>query len=216
MYKIYINEIPLILIDRDLLSYKDQEDPNILVGKYTGKIKHLLQYIDLCEKGSPDLKKVVIFSDNFKTLKKDFLSLFVINEAAGGLIQNEKNEFLFIYRRGFWDMPKGKLEKGETKKQTAIREVNEETGIKNITIIKKLGVTKHVFKNKVGIRIIKKSYWYLMKSPKQTLKPQATEDIEEAVWMTMNDFLSSKTPIYKNILDILDIYEKQLALSNGL
>ncbi|MBK8388065.1 MAG: NUDIX domain-containing protein [Saprospiraceae bacterium] len=209
MYKIYINEIPLILKQKELVTVAEQEDSTILLAKYTGKLKHLLQYIDLCEKGT-SINKIILYAEDYKQLKRDFLSLFVINKAAGGLIMNEFGETLFIFRRGFWDMPKGKFEKGETKKQTALREVNEETGIKQIEIKYKIGVTNHVFKNKAGIRIIKKSYWYLMQCPKQKLIPQSAEDIEEAVWMTIPDFLSNCKPIYKNILDIIEKYQNKV------
>lgn len=202
MYKIYINEIPLILKPRDLVRKAEKEEKTTLVAKYAGKSRHLLQYIDLCEKGT-DYEKVVIFSDDYKQLKKDLLSLFVVNEAAGGLIRNELNEYLFIYRRGFWDLPKGKLEKGETKKETAIREVIEEVGIKKPLIKRKLTITNHVFRNKSGQRILKKSHWYLMEVPKQKLKPQTTEDIDQAIWLEEEIFLRECKPIYKNILDVL-------------
>lgn len=206
MYKIYINEIPLILKPRNLVRKGEKEQKNVLVAKYAGKSRHLLQYIDLCEKGT-EMEKVIIYSDDYKQLKKDFLSLMVVNEAAGGLIRNEFNEFLFIYRRGFWDLPKGKLEAGETKKETALREVNEEVGIKKPNIIRKLTITNHVFRNKSGQRILKKSHWYLMDSPKQKLKPQTTEDIDQAVWLKEEAFLSQCKPIYKNILDVLHMHK---------
>ena len=208
MYKIYINEIPLILKHKELLKKEEQENKNVLVAKYTGKTRHLLQYVDLCEKGTPT-EKIIIYSSDYKQLKKDFLSLFVINKAAGGLIKNELNEFLFIFRRGFWDLPKGKLELGETKKQTAIREVNEETGIVNMQIVSKLGITNHLFKNKSGVRLIKKSFWYLMTTSKQKLIPQTTEDIDKAIWLNLEDFYATCKPIYGNIKDILQVYEEE-------
>ncbi len=120
------------------------------------------------------------------------------------MIRNELGEFLFIFRRGFWDLPKGKIEEGETKKEAAIREVIEETGLKEVEIVEKLAVTKHTFRNRLGKRIIKKSHWYLMVSKKQELIPQTSEDIVQAVWLTIENFRKDCHPVYANILDVID------------
>ncbi|MBP6399006.1 MAG: NUDIX domain-containing protein, partial [Saprospiraceae bacterium] len=100
--------------------------------------------------------------------------------------------------------PKGKIEEGETKKEAAIREVIEETGLKEVEIVEKLAVTKHTFRNRLGKRIIKKSHWYLMVSKKQELIPQTSEDIEQAVWLTIETFRKDCHPVYANILDVID------------
>lgn len=192
----------VILKSTQDLRKKDIDFPGVLLSKYTGKVKHLLNIIDLCEKGTKSTM-VIIHFDDFIKLKKDFKSLFITNEAAGGLIFSEKDECLFIFRRGFWDLPKGKLEKNETKKMTALREVNEETGIVGAEIVRKICVTNHTFKNKSGVRILKKSYWYEMKAQEQKLKPQNSEDIEKALWMSVPKFLEKCKPVYKNILDVL-------------
>lgn len=200
-YKIYINEVKVLLIDSADLHHYEANDET-LVALYLGKVKHLLNYIDLCEK-SPKIKTLILHYENFRELKKDFQSLFETNEAGGGLIRNELGEFLFIFRRGFWDLPKGKIEEGETKKEAAVREVIEETGLVEVEIVEKLLVTKHTFRNRLGKRIIKKSHWYLMVSKKQELIPQTSEDIEKAVWLTVDDFLKDCHPVYANILDVL-------------
>jgi len=206
MYKIYINEVPVILKSTQDLTEKDINTPGVLLSKYTGKVKYLLNIIDLCEKGTRSTK-VIIHYDDFITMKKDFKGLFVVNEAAGGLIFSEKNECLFIFRRGFWDLPKGKTEKDETKEMTALREVNEETGLIGASIVRKLCVTNHCFKNKSGIRILKKSIWYEMKATEQKLKPQKSEDIDKAVWMSIPKFLEKCKPVYRNIIDVLKAYQ---------
>lgn len=205
-YKIYINEVKVLLIDSaDLHHYPAHDDT--MVALYLGKVKHLFNYIDLCEK-APKISTLIIHYENFRELKKDFLSVFEINEAGGGLIRNELGEFLFIFRRGFWDLPKGKIEEGETKKEAAIREVIEETGLKEVEIVEKLAVTKHTFRNRLGKRIIKKSHWYLMVSKKQELIPQTSEDIEKAVWLTIETFRLDCHPVYANILDVLEALDE--------
>lgn len=206
IYKIYINEVELILTAPSNLDKFNDGSPTTLVGNYTGKIKQLLNYIDLCEKGSK-YSKVIICHADFLKMYEQFKSLYLILKAAGGLIKNESDEFLFIFRRGYWDLPKGKIEFDETKKQAAIREVEEETGIKNVILEKKICKTYHTYRLKQGKRIIKKSYWYLMTAPKQTLIPQEAEDIEKAEWMTIAAFKENCHPVYKNILEVIEKYE---------
>lgn len=78
-----------------------------------------------------------------------------------------------------------------------MREIEEETGIGKMEIIHKLGVTRHTYRSNVGKRIIKKSHWYLIETVKQKLKPQVTEDIEKAQWMTLDTFLEKKKSLPK-------------------
>lgn len=203
MYKIYINEVQCILIsskDYEKLSFT--EDQRILSGIYMGKLKQLLTYIDMCEKQSKIDVLVIHYSD-FDKLYQDFTSLFKIQIAAGGLIRNENGQYLFIFRRGFWDLPKGKVEKNETKREGAVREVIEETGLKKVKLLYKISITHHTFKNKQGVRIIKTSHWYMMSAANQVLIPQSEEDIEKAEWIGLDEFLATHTPVYKNIIDVI-------------
>lgn len=211
MYKIYINEQALILCSTEDLKNISKSNSRI-VSKYFGKKKYLLNYIDMLEKGS-SFSSVIIHSDDFEQLKKDFKSLYIRSRAGGGLIINEKNEILFIHRRGFWDLPKGKIEKEETIKECAIREVKEETGIKKVKVISRLTVTRHQYKQK-GVRYLKFVRWYIMESKSQELVPQLEEDIERASWMTLEKFYSKPRKVYKNIIDVLDAYEESLKTIN--
>jgi 8-oxo-dGTP pyrophosphatase MutT (NUDIX family) len=105
-------------------------------------------------------------------------------EAAGGLVRNQKGEWLFIHRNGMWDLPKGKLEKGETIEKCAVREAAEECGIAEPTIIKPLKPTYHTYTLK-GQRILKPTYWYLMQSSDTSeLIPQTEEGITEVTWVS--------------------------------
>ena len=205
MYKIYINEVPVLLMSTQDMPFFHVEIGARLI-EYSGRVRDLKDFVLECEKGMHK-GAVILHYHQFDVLKKDFKSLFGQISAAGGLVQNNKNEFLFIFRRGFWDLPKGKLEPNEKKKETAIREVQEETGATNLEIIKKIAVTRHTYKNRNGLRIIKKSHWFLMRTTSQKLRPQKSEDITKAIWMDLNYFFSNCTPVFKNIVEVLQAYQ---------
>lgn len=179
-----------------------------LIARYAGQVKHLHNFVDLAEKGGK-YTRITIYHHNYKKLSKDFKGLFTVIEAGGGLVVNEYDEILFIFRRGHWDLPKGKLERGEKKKDAALREVEEETGIEGLELGKKICVTNHVYKNKSGKRLIKKSHWYHMTADKMDLIPQIEEDITDAKWMSMEKFNSRKRVVFSSITKVLDKYVKQ-------
>jgi 8-oxo-dGTP pyrophosphatase MutT (NUDIX family) len=203
MYKIYINDTKIVLLPSKNVSKPKVEDKENIIVRYNGKSNHLLSFIDMCEK-TDRYKSICIHSSDIDTLISDFEGLFKTVEAAGGAVVNEKNQILFIHRRGSWDLPKGKMEYKESRRQAAKREVAEETGISNIQLDKKLTVTKHTYQNRSGKRCIKLTHWYLMFTRKQKLVPQVEEDIERTEWMTLDKFFSKKRKVYKNILDVLD------------
>ena len=202
MYKIYINDTPLMLINtKDVTNIPTNDDKNML-ARYTGNYRMLLNYIDMLEKNTR-FDSLTLFSENDDKLIDDFKRHFKIIEAAGGLVLNQKDEMLFIYRRGFWDLPKGKIDKGEDPPTAAVREVQEETGIQDVIITKTVGKTWHSYKTKKGKRILKKTYWYLMKTPETELTPQVEEDIEIATWIDASVFLASDKKAYKSIEEIV-------------
>ena len=92
---------------------------------------------------------------------KDDNRIFI--QAGGGLVENEQREVLFIFRRGKWDLPKGKLDRGETLEQCAIREVEEETGVGQLQLIRFLLITEHEYVER-GKKILKETHWWLMKT----------------------------------------------------
>jgi 8-oxo-dGTP pyrophosphatase MutT (NUDIX family) len=123
--------------------------------------------------------------------------------AAGGMVINERREVLFMFRRGKWDLPKGKLDPGETLEACALREVEEETGVKQLELIKFLLVTEHLYPER-GKSILKKSHWYLMiSSSNQKLVPQTEEDISELRWIGEGDIHIVERNTYPAILDVL-------------
>ncbi len=206
MYKIYIKDTLLVLIDSKDLKKTKATMGNELVAKYTGKKKYLLNFIDKAEKDSK-CNCIIIHSEDYKKLWKDFKSLFKIVKAAGGLVLNKKKKGLLIYRRGFWDLPKGKMEPGEKKMESAVREVEEETGATDLFIEGKLATTYHTYKYKINKRVLKKTYWYLMHTTANKLLPQAEEDIELAEWRDLDKFLTDKDLlVHENIRELISYY----------
>ncbi|NQX92377.1 MAG: NUDIX domain-containing protein, partial [Flavobacteriales bacterium] len=139
---------------------------------------------DLAENSS--VKAIHIYDselDGFKT----FQSQHKIVEAAGGIVISPSGKILLIERLGKWDLPKGKMEKGEGKKEAAIREVQEECGVTELSILETLPTSFHTYEQK-GKRILKPTYWYLMKSSlEEELIAQAEEGITAAEWLTFEE-----------------------------
>ncbi len=127
----------------------------------------------------------------------------ILIKAGGGLVTNELGEVLFIFRRGKWDLPKGKLDPGESLESCAIREVKEETGIGVLEMIRFLLVTKHEYAER-GQNFLKETHWWLMKTiGNQPLTPQTEEDITGIRWIGSDDFKIVIQNTYSNILDVL-------------
>lgn len=127
--------------------------------------------------------------------------------AGGGIVLNEHNEVLMIFRRGKWDLPKGKLENGETIEQCALREVKEETGLKDIDMGKLIGITHHeYFDEKFTKRaVLKETYWFMMHVKNvPLLHPQTEEDIEKAEWCNKKMIKANLENTYVNIVEILN------------
>ena len=208
MYEIHINESRIFLIKSALLDFY-KKDANALIFKYNEKSKYLLNFIDKAEKTKKSLN-IYIHHKNLNLLKEDFFSLFKVIKAGGGLVLNTIGEVLLIFRRGSWDLPKGKKEKGEKRKETAIREVQEETGLNQLTILNSLPDTYHTYRTSKE-RVIKLSYWYLMETLDMGLSPQTEEDIEIAKWVNISELESnSLSPMYGNIQSLIDHFLSSL------
>lgn len=198
MYKIYINESVLLLAQ----SAQVELDDFSLVVPYMGKSKSLLQLIDRLEK-APEPTQIACTSTNVDQLWHDFQGLYKVIVAAGGLILDDRKRMLLIFRRGFWDLPKGKVDAGESVEEAAIREVWEEVGL-SVSIGRKLPSTWHTYRTSKGKRVLKHTHWYEMKSEKGELKLQHEEDIEAAKWVSEEAYLrESCTPCYRSIDDLI-------------
>ncbi len=204
MYKIYVNETPLILMQNDQLPTDSLDLTKNLLIRYNGKARSLMSPIDMLEK-TKRLSSIIVYHKDVEKLHADFESLFKILEAGGGVVANEQGEILTMYRRGSWDLPKGKIDKGETKEAAAIREVQEETGLEVVELGDFLLETNHTYKSRKGKRIIKRTYWYKMTTKEMDLKPEIEEDIELCEWMPADAFLKKK-PLYNTIREVIEGY----------
>lgn len=131
--------------------------------------------------------------------------------AAGGLVTNDREELLLIFRKKRWDLPKGKCEDGESIEECAIREVKEETGLQNLYIKKFVGKTYHEYYEKwINQHVIKETWWFAMSaSDNCELIPQIEEDIEEVIWAneaTLNQCLQNTFP---NIIGIIQLWKQE-------
>ncbi len=209
-YKIYINESPLILTQTSDLDDETAFERSLIHAKYVGKPKMLLNYIELLEKNKHH-EGIIIQADNVIQLWRDFKSLYNYIKAGGGLVINPFGKVLLIFRRGVWDLPKGKQDPGETLAQTALREVREETGLTDLKLVEKLENGYHCYMMSKQ-RTLKRTRWYLMQtqSPDQ-LVLQKEEGIQDAAWFDPKELPGLNMPMYNNIRDVLVRYnEKKL------
>jgi ADP-ribose pyrophosphatase YjhB (NUDIX family) len=142
-------------------------------------------------------------------LLKWFCSCFVNIDAAGGIVSNDRNELLCIFRNGRWDLPKGKVEKGEPIAAAALREVEEECGINGLRLGELATNTYHIYPHpsKKGKWVLKKTYWYFMQyNGNQILKPQKEEQIEEAVWMNAFQIGTAKQNTFASLMPLFDLW----------
>ncbi len=144
-----------------------------------------------------NVKSIGILCEN----PEKFLSNFPFPKivAAGGIVINDKNEILFIFRDKKWDLPKGKAEKNENITQTAVREVEEETGVKDLIITKPVEKTYHIFK-RAKKYYLKEIYWFEMKtSYDKKFTPQIREGITRVEWISKEKISLIMKNTYQNI-----------------
>ncbi len=145
----------------------------------------------------------VFLHPDLEALKTAFFHKFDLVRAGGGLVYNEKNELLMIFRRGTWDLPKGKLDPGETIEACALREVKEETGLENVALQSFAGLTYHTYHEGTHF-ILKESHWYKMQADSsQPLHPQTEEDIASITWVKPKAIAGYLENTFPSIAEIL-------------
>lgn len=148
-------------------------------------------------------KTLCFHSSDIEMLWRKFVSIFEVIHAGGGLVANSNNEYLFIYRNEKWDLPKGKLDSGETIEECAVREVEEECGIHNLQLGSKIKNTYHIYQYKEKT-VLKFTHWYHMIYPgNEELVPQLEEGITKVEWLGKEDFDKVKENTYGNILEVV-------------
>ena len=189
MYKVFVNDKPLFLTDEivketdfQLFLLESADIKQIIVKIFQNKIQKAYLY-------HPDEKEIM------KTLK----TKIPIQKAGGGLVYNNKNQVLFILRNGKWDLPKGGIEKGEAIEDTALREVEEETGVNGLIISQKLQKTYHIFKRNGQFKL-KVTHWFEMKTDFDGIpQGQVEEGIEKVVWLHQEEIPQALKNSYENI-----------------
>lgn len=152
---------------------------------------------------------VYLFAEDYEKLLNDFHSLFKKIQAAGGIVHNSVGQLLVIYRRGSWDLPKGKIDPGESIEAAAIREVQEETGIQSLQLGQLLNKSYHTYRLPKGKRVLKETFWFEMSSEDQKLIPELEEDIEQAIWIDPTEFLTGDYPMYKTIRTLVEDWHQK-------
>ncbi|WP_226064341.1 NUDIX hydrolase [Kaistella polysaccharea] len=197
MYKVFVNE------------------KKLTISKYPEDIEKKLRFegfasleiaVDLLENTScPELN---IYGEEIDEIWEDFTHMFKVVEAAGGIVRNSKNEILFIRRLGKWDLAKGKIEKGESLEQAALREIEEETGLKELILEEFLNTTFHIYTERNGDRILKTTYWFKVEYVGTAEPiPQTEEGISEVSWKDEEEIKSSVLGMtFQNIKLILNQY----------
>lgn len=202
MQKIYFQEKPLFLaseISPQLEALLHQEDTIFMDDFDQHAIKTMIH-----EMQAEQINRGVFLHADQEALLNAFKKKFTVVKAGGGVVRTEANELLMIFRRGKWDLPKGKLDEGETIEACALREVSEETGITGIIPGPFFCHTYHTY-HENGKFILKESHWYLMKlNDKPELVPQAEEGILEARWVSFSEIENYLDKVHSSIKDVLE------------
>ena len=177
-------------------------DDDVQVIKGKDDLKVAVEYwVEEIESGA--IANVKFSTDNTEAIYEiieGWYDKFIL--AAGGAVLNDHNEVLVIFRNVKWDLPKGKVEKGEQVELGAIREVMEETGLENVKIVSKLPKTYHTYLLK-GKRVLKETYWFLMASNDEEIRPLAKEGIKKVEWLPESGLDKVMSNTYENIKLIL-------------
>lgn len=195
--KIYYNNKPFILAEpqADLSRYRGYKK---LEGATAAHFKEAVTLLE-----DPACTGVLLVDADRAQLEKELLWNFYPVYSGGGVVVNENGSILMILRRGKWDLPKGKLDEGEDIEQCALREVQEETGLGQVELGKRIGNTMHIYTMNNQL-MLKYTEWYLMRgSVKGSLSPQEEEKIEEVRWVRPADIPALLRNSYETITDVL-------------
>ena len=135
-------------------------------------------------------------------------------ESAGGLVCNRYHHILLMFKRGKWDMPKGRVEEGHSLEKSALREVEEETGLSRskLTVQGKLVSTWHTTQHH-NEKYLKKTHWFLMQydGDDDDTDPQIEEGIIECRWVHLSNLPDYRELLIPRINYVVDFWDKNLA-----
>lgn len=189
MYKVFVNDKPLFLTNK----IEKETDFQLFLLDSVDIDKIIIKYFQ------NKIQKAFLYHPNEKEILKKIKEKIPVQKAGGGLVYNAKGEVLFIFRNGKWDLPKGGIEKNEGIEETAIREVEEETGVTGLTITRKLQKTYHIFKRNGKYRL-KITHWFEMQTNFEgEAIGQLEEGIEKVVWLSKSQIPEALENSYENI-----------------
>jgi 8-oxo-dGTP pyrophosphatase MutT (NUDIX family) len=199
---IYFNNSALHIRNSEHKDIKDIGLKGQISYKELSDVDNLKDYVQNLQSGKAD--HIILTTSSVEESFNIIKSLFQPIIAAGGVVKNEAGEVLLIFRRGCWDLPKGKLDEGESIPECAVREVEEETGIGNIRLGELIVETYHTYREK-GNDLFKTTYWYDMSvKGNPILTPQAEEQIEQVLWAPVNRLEEYTKQTYASIKAVLD------------
>ena len=220
--KIFINDIPVYILSRGKVNLdraygliirefetivpKSLVDDVLIQNASFEQVDKLLKL--MTDKKFKKVHSITVSSNQKRNLIEYLKGKFSVIEAGGGVVDKE-GKTLLIYRKKKWDLPKGKLDKGETIKRCAVREVEEETGVK-VKINQKIGTVWHTYisNNKY---VLKRTHWYAMTCKNDAkMAPQKAEGIKKTVWMDMEEVRDSLQNSYRSIRYVMQEYTKLL------
>ncbi len=195
MYTIFKNDTSIILTDdRNVLAKDD-----CFLWNDFNKMNTLNELILKSE------AQLYLYDADLKNMWESFKMLFKVIEASGGIVKNDHDDILFIFRHGKWDLPKGKIEIGESREIAGLREVEEECGLHKIELHSYFETTYHLYKEN-DEEILKISYWYRMYSEETVLIPQIEEGITDLSWLSISEFPKVLHNTYPNIALLIGMY----------
>ena len=197
MHKIYFEKRCILICSPD-----DQilSDPNIIRFSL-GEAPDIHRLVDMFET-SETLDRICIATEDTEGTYKAICAEFLEVNAGGGLVSNRRGDYLLISRNGMWDLPKGHQDPGEDIAVTALREVEEETGIMDLEMRSLICVTDHCYKRN-GIWHLKHTWWYdMLHTDPADLTPQTEEDITKAAWVAKSSLPPYLLNTYPSIVEV--------------
>ena len=199
--KIFFNNKPLYLtntITPEIKEHLHHEETVFIDDLNAHSVKAMIHEME-----QDKIERGVFLHNDVEELLAQFKKKFTVIKAGGGLVHEKEKQVLLIFRKGKWDLPKGKLDEGESMEECALREVKEETGIEKLLLQKSLNITYHTY-HEFTKHILKETQWYLMEgSAAQKLQPQTGEDITECTWVRFTDLQPYLNNTHVAILDVL-------------
>lgn len=198
--KIYFGNKPLFLTtgnSKEIEYYRNDKGTIILNNPDEEEIDFLIKQM-----GEAAVTAGIIYNEE-ETSIRQLRKKFTLIVASGGMVHTLENKILLIFRRGKWDLPKGKLDDGEDLVACALREVEEETGLSRLAYKQALTISYHTY-YEGSEHILKESHWHLLLGDeKEELIPQTDEDIEKCEWVSIDRLAPYLENAPASIIDVI-------------